>query len=224
MTLKTAQTKFGVKRVAVMYGNDDAFTKSGFDVFKETLDKMGIEIAAIETFGGKDTDFSAQLTKVKSLNVDAVVVSALVEAASGILLQARQLGLPDNIFFVGGNGFNSSKLGEIAGKSADGVLVGSPWFIGKDDPSNQKFVEAFRKKHSSGPDQFSAQAYDTLHIVADAISKASSTENEKLRQALLETKHSGVMGPFTFTDHRDPGSTEGVIVLTVKDGKFMALK
>jgi branched-chain amino acid transport system substrate-binding protein len=224
VTLKAAQTKFGVKTVAVMYGNDDAFTKSAFDVFKASLDKLGIKIATIETFGSKDSDFSAQLTKIKSLNPDAVVVSALVEAAAGIQLQARQLGFPKSVFFIGGNGFNSPKLGEIAGEAADGTLVGSPWFIDKKDPKNAKFVAAFRKKYGGDPDQFAAQAYDTLFIVAEAINRAGAAEPEKLREALAATKHDGVMGPFAFTPGRDPASTEGVVVLTMKGGKFTVLE
>ena len=224
VTLKTAQAKFGVKRVAVMYGNDDAFTKSGYDVFKAALEKLGIETVTTETFGAKDTDFSAQLTKIKSLNVDAVVVSALVEAASGILLQARQVGIPDKVFFIGGNGFNSDKLGEIAGAAADGTLVGSPWFAGKADPANQKFVEAYKKKTGAAPDQFAAQAYDTLFILAEAINRAGVTTGDNIRQALLRTSHMGVLGPFAFDDHRSPGATQGVVVLVSKGGKFEALK
>lgn len=224
VTLKTAQSRFGVKRVAVMYGNDDAFTKSGFDVFKANLDSLGFDIATIETFGAKDTDFSAQLTKIKDLGVDAVVVSALVEAASGILLQARQLGLPEKVFFIGGNGFNSPKLGEIAGAAADGTLVGSPWFIDKADPVNQTFVTAFRQRYHKDPDQFAAQAYDTLHILAEAINRAGSVQSEALCQALLQTHHEGVMGLFTFAADRSPGSTAGVVVLVMKDGRFSVLQ
>ncbi|MFX8887242.1 ABC transporter substrate-binding protein, partial [Acinetobacter baumannii] len=91
------KAKFGVKRVAVLYSNDDAFTKSGFDVFIEALKQENIEVATVETFSTKDTDFSAQLTKVKSLNVDALVVSALAEAGAGLVLQARQLGIPTSV-------------------------------------------------------------------------------------------------------------------------------
>ena len=223
VTLGTARSKFGIKRVAVMYGNDDAFTKSGFDVFKASLDGMGIEIATIETFGAKDADFSAQLTKIKSLNVDAVVVSALVEAASGIVLQARQLGLPEKVFFIGGNGFNSPKFGEIAGPAAEGTLVGSPWFAGKRDPLNKAFIASFRKKFGTEPDQFAAQAFDTLHILAEALNRAGVTTGDNIRQALLRTSTMGVMGQFTFNDNRSPGSVSGVVVLINKGGKFEAL-
>jgi len=60
-----------------------------------------------------------------------------------------------------------------------------------------------------------------MHIVAEAIDRAGSTDPDKLREALLATKHNGVMGPFTFTDHRDPASTEGVVVLMMQGGKFV---
>jgi branched-chain amino acid transport system substrate-binding protein len=224
VTLKTAQQKFGVKKVAVMYGNDDAFTKSAYDTFKASLDKLGIETLTTETFGSKDSDFSAQLTKIKGLNPDAVVVSALVEAASGILLQARQLGFDKKVIFIGGNGLNSPKLGDIAGEAADGTLVGSPWFIGKKDPVNQKFVADFKAKYKEDPDQFAAQAYDTLHIVAKAINAAGAADSEKLRDALGKTTYAGVMGPFSFSEGRDPADTSGVVVLTMKGGKFTVLE
>ncbi len=224
VTIKTAQAKFGIKKVAVMYGNDDAFTKSGYDVFKDALAKAGVEVLTTETFGGKDSDFSAQLTKIKGMNPDAIVVSALVEAAAGIELQARQLGIDPKVFFIGGNGFNSPKLGDIAGKSADGTLVGSPWFVGKKDAANQDFVKAFKAKYGDEPDQFAAQAYDTLHIVAKAIDAAGAPESEKIRDALAKTTYSGVMGPFSFSKDRDPADTSGVVVLVMKNGRFEELQ
>ena len=225
VTIRRAKEKFGIKRVAVMYGNDDAFTKSGYDVFKEALAKAGIETLATETFGSKDSDFSAQLTKIKALNPDAIVVSALVEAAAGLELQARQLGIDPKVFFIGGNGFNSPKLGDIAGKAADGTLVGSPWFVGKKDKVNQDFVAAFKAKYGGDvPDQFSAQAYDTIHIVAKAIEAAGGPEPGKIRDALVKTTHSGVMGPFSFSETRDPADTSGVVVLVMKDGRFEELE
>lgn len=224
VTIKRAQQKFGIKKVAVMYGNDDAFTKSGYDVFKDALAKAGIETLTTETFGSKDTDFSAQLTKIKSLNPDAIVVSALVEAAAGIELQARQLGIDKKVFFIGGNGFNSPKLGSIAGEAADGTLVGSPWFIGKKDPANIKFVADFKTKYGEEPDQFAAQAYDTLFIVAKAINAAGAPESEKIRDALGKTTHNGVMGPFSFSPDRDPADTSGVVVLVMKGGRFEELQ
>lgn len=223
VTLKAAQAKFGIKRVALLYSNDDAFTRSGFDVFKETLEKMGIEIAAIETFSVKDTDFSAQLTKVKSLGVDALVVSALAEAGGGLVLQARQLGIAKTVPIIGGNGFNSPKIAEIAGDAADGVVIGSPWFIGKEGTRSKAFVESFRKTYNQDPDQFAAQAYDTLFILAAAIDRAGAAESKTVRDALTQTDHDGLLGHFTFGPDRSPGTAEGVVVTTIKGGRFTLL-
>ncbi len=220
VTLARAKAR-GVKSIGLMYANDDAFSKSGFDTMKAAAEKAGLNILAIESFGSKDTDFSAQLTKVRALKPDAVGISALVEPVSGVLLQARQLGFGPETLFIGGNGSNSPKLGEIAGTAADGLIVGSPWFIGKPDELNQSFVTRFRAKNGGrDPDQFAAQAYDCMFILADAIGRAGAAEPEKIRDALLTTKHNGVMGPFTFTPGRDPASTEGVVVLAMQGGKF----
>ena len=219
VTLAYAKAR-GVKSIALMYANDDAFSKSGFDTMKAAAEKAGLQIVAIESFSGKDTDFSAQLTKIRGLKPDAVGISALVEPVSGVLLQARQLGFGKETLFVGGNGSNSPKLGEIAGVASDGLIVGSPWFIGKTDAPNETFVKAFQAKYSRDPDQFAAQAYDCMHILAEAIDRAGEAEPEKIRTALLATKHDGAMGPFTFSAGRDPASTEGVVVLVMQGGKF----
>jgi len=220
--LANAKQIFGLKKIALLYANDDAFSKSGFDVFKKSAVAAGLEIADIESFSQKDTDFSPQLTKIKSLGVDALLVSALVEPASGVVLQARQLGMTMPI--LGGNGFNSPKLVEIAGKAAEGVLVGSPWFVDKPQPENVAFVTAYRTKYDSDPDQFAAQAYDTMFILAEALNRAGDTDANKLHDALLASDHDGIMGPFQFTPHRDPASAGGVVTLVVRDGKFQILE
>jgi branched-chain amino acid transport system substrate-binding protein len=219
VTFKKAQSR-GVKTIALMYANDDAFSKSGFDVMKAAAEKLGLTIVDIESFGSKDTDFSAQLTKIKGLKPDAIGISALVEPVSGVVLQAHQLGFGKETLLIGGNGSNSPKLGEIAGAAADGLIVGSPWFIGKADPLNQKFVAAFKAKYGKDPDQFAAQAYDCLFIVAAAIDRAGAADPEKITAALAKTSYTGVMGPASFTAGRDPASTEGVVVLEMRGGKF----
>lgn len=223
VTLRTAREKFGVKKVAVLYGRDDAFTKSAYDVMKAALADLDIEVLATETFAAKDTDFSAQLTKIKSLAPDAIVVSALADAGVAILLAKQALGFPGSMRVIGGNGMNSPTVIEIAGAAADGLLVGSPWFIGKADPANQKFVADYRAKYSDDPDQFAAQAYDTLKLAAGAIEAAKDLNGENIRDALTKAKSDGVMGPFSFTPDRDPAVTSGVLVLEVAQGKFKIL-
>jgi|APCry1669190156_1035279.scaffolds.fasta_scaffold12854_2 branched-chain amino acid transport system substrate-binding protein len=224
VTLQTARDRLGVKKVAVMYGNDDAFTKSAYDVMKDALAKLGMETVATETFGGKDTDFSAQLTKIAALKPDAIVVSALVEAGAGILLAKKQMGIPSSIRVIGGNGLNSPQVPNVAGDAADGTLVGSPWFIGKADDANKKFVSSYRAKYNADPDQFAAQAYDTLFLVAKAITAAGEVNSDKIRDALTKATYQGVMGSFSFTADRDPADTSGVVVIEMKSGGFQIFK
>jgi branched-chain amino acid transport system substrate-binding protein len=224
VTLRTAQQKLGVKKVAVLYGADDAFTKSAYDVMKAALQKLGVETLTTETFGSKDTDFSAQLTKIKALHPDAIVVSALVEAGAGILLEKKALGFPASVRVIGGNGLNSPQVMKVAGDAANGTLVGSPWFIDKPDPANRAFVAAYRAKYHADPDQFAAQAYDTLFLVAKAIDKAGAADPQKIRDALTTTTNDGVMGHFAFTPNRDPAETSGVVVIEMWNGAFRLFK
>ena len=222
--VKAAKQKLKLAKVAILYGNDDAFTKSGYDAFKKAVEMEKLEVVTTETFAKGDIDYSAQLTKIKSLNPDAIVCSALVEEAANIILQARKLGIPDSIHFIGGNGFNSQKLIEIAGKSANGTISGSPWFLDDPNPKNRKFVAMYKKKYGLDPDQFAAQAYDALFIMAEALKKIKlSGDIEKdrtsLRDELAKVKNfSGVGGKFSFDENRDAAQKGRVLI--VKDGRF----
>lgn len=218
-TIEVTKDKLGYSKVAVMYGDDDAFTKSGYDVFKAALEANGVEILTTETFKKGDTDYSAQLTKIKSLNPDVIVVSALAEEAAGIMSQARQLGIPDSVRFIGGNGFNSPKLAELAGPAAEGAISGAAWFINNDSPGNQAFVQAYNTKYGTNPDQFAAQAYAGVYILANAIKNAGAADSQAIRDAMAQIKDlPTVLGTYSFDEGRNPVHTP--VVQMVQDGKF----
>jgi branched-chain amino acid transport system substrate-binding protein len=218
-TVKVTLSKLGYKKVAVMYGDDDAFTKGGYDVFRKVLQEKGIQILTTETFKKKDTDFSAQLTKIRSLNPDAIVVSALAEEAAGIMNQGRQLGIPQSVHFIGGNGFNSPKLAQLGGPSAEGAISGAAWFISNDTPGNKAFVEAYRSRYGSDPDQFAAQAYTGAYILANAIKKAGSSKSQAIRDAMANTRDlDTVLGKFSFDASRNP--VHAPVVQIIKNGRF----
>jgi branched-chain amino acid transport system substrate-binding protein len=222
-TIKVAKEKYGLHKVAVLYGNDDAFTKGGYDAFKKALADAGIAIVTEQTFAKGDRDFSPQLTEIKSKNPDAIIVSALVEEASGIVIQARQLGIPYSVPIIGGNGFNSPALIKNAGEAAEGVMMGAAWNASSSLPLNKKFVEAFTAKYGNPPDQFAAQAYAGVFIVHKAIESAASPKNHKaIRNAMAKIKDlDTVLGIFSFTPERDAGCTP--VVQIVKGGKFVVL-
>ena len=205
-TIKTAVAKAGVKKVAVFYGNDDVFTKSGYDNFKKALEDLKIPVTTTETFAKGDVDFKAQLTKIKATNPDAIVLSALLAEGAPIMVQARQIGL--NVPIIGGNGMNSTKIFELAKDKSDGLYVGSPWSASNDTAENAKFIKAYTAKYSAAPDQFAAQAYDALYIAAQAIKSVKITgqlpaDRTAVRDALPKVKWTGATGAFEFRRAND---------------------
>lgn len=216
-SIQKAVDKYGAKKVAILYGNDDVFTQSGFDTMKAEAEKMGLEVVTIETFQKGQSDYNAQLTKIKGLNPDLILCSALYNEGAVIMDQARKMGI--DVPFVGGNGFNSPQIIEIAGAASDGLIVATPWFGEKDDPKVQEFVQKFEAEYGKKPDQFAAQAYDALYIMAEALKNAGEADRDALRDALAEIKDlPGVLGNFSFD--KDGDVVMEPIVLIIKDGKF----
>ena len=220
-TIKVAKQKLGLKKVVLFFGNDDAFTKSGADVFRSVLKAEGIQILSEQTFAKGDRDFSPQLTQIKAQNPDAIVCSALVEEASGIVNQARQLGIPKTVRIIGGNGFNSPALIKNAGEASEGVIVGAAWNISSTNPLNLKFVEDYTKKYNRPPDQFAAQAFAGVQIAYQAAKNAGTADNRKgIRDGLVKIKGMDtLLGKFSFTEGRDADHTP--VVQEVQNGKFV---
>jgi branched-chain amino acid transport system substrate-binding protein len=220
VTVKTARAKLGLHRVAIIYGNDDILTKGEYTIFNAALAANGIAVTDVETFQKGNVDFSAQLTKIKGSKPDAIVACALAQEAANIMIAARRLGIPASIHFIGGNGFNSPQLAKIAGQAAEGAISGAAWFSGSKRPKNVAFIAAFTRRYGHAPDQFAAQAYDGLYILAQAIKNAHTTSDRKaVRDALAAIKHyQGATGDFSFTPGRD--ALEAGSVLVVKGGKF----
>ncbi len=235
VTTRVAVKHFGLKKVAVIYGNDDAFTKAGYDAFKVALADQKIPVTTTETYAKGDVDFKAQLTKIKATNPDAIVCSCLAEEAGNIILQTRSLGMKQP--FIGGNGFNSPKLFDIAKDAADDTIMGSPWSAENTAPANKAFIAAYQAKFKGDPDQFAAQAYDAMHIMAEALKGVKLSGNlekdrEAVRTALPNVKWDGATGPFAFRPA--PASKDGkpvgydaqqdAIVNIGKGSKFVLLK
>ena len=201
-SVQKAIDKYGAKKVAILYGNDDVFTKAGYDTMKQVAKDLDLEVLTTETFQLGQSDYKAQLTKIKSLNPDLVLASALYNEGAVILDQARKMGI--DVPFVGGNGFNSPEVIKIAGDAANGLIVATPWFSKKDDEKVKKFVEDYEAAYGMEPDQFAAQAYDGFYVMAEAIKNAGEADRDAIRDALAEIKDfEGVLGNMSFDEEGD---------------------
>ena len=195
--IKATQAKLGYQKVAIIYDETDLFSADGAEVMREVLTANGVEILTTETFQSGDADFSAQLTHINDLNPDAIFVSALPPDKPEILIQARQLGIPDSVTFI----INTLTTTDVhaAGDAAEGTIAFTGWVSTADTPGNQAFIQNYRAKYGVEPDIWAAQSYATLHILAKAIADAQSDDPIEIRNALANlTDFDTVLGKFSF--------------------------
>lgn len=220
-TVAKAKEVYDLEKVIVMYSNDDAFTESGYEVFASSLEDEGVEVIDTLTFSKADTDFRSLLTEAKGANPDAIVVSALIEAAIPLVTQARQLGI--DVPIIGGNGFNNPQLMADAGEAAEGVVVGAAWNSSSDNPENTAFLEAYEAKFDSQPDQFAAQAYTGLMLIDQAVRANCSGERDDIKDGLGSIQNvPTVLGELSINEDRD--AEHEAVVQVVQDGKFTVLE
>ena len=220
--IRQSHKVLGFKTAAIMYSNNNDQMVSVNNTAKKALESEGVQIVATETFADKDTDFSAQLTKIQQAKPDIIIVASLYQEGALIMKKMRELGMNQPV--VGSNGFNSPAFIKNAGAAADGAIVGTPWFPNKDDQKVRDFRKAYVEKYGHEPDQFAAQAYDAVFLYEAALKAAgSTTDREKFRNALKGIKDFvGVTGKFQFNEKRDPSME--VQVLQIKNGQFDALQ
>lgn len=219
-TVATAIEVFDLEQVGVMYGDDDDFTVSGYEVFVASLEGNGVEILGEETFARGDVDFSAQLTNLLADEPDALIVSALASEAVQIIIQARELGYEGPI--IGGNGFNSPDIIEQPGEAAEGVVVGAAWNAAADNDLSRMFIENYTEAYGNGPDQFATQAYTGAWLMATAIRCADAEDRLAIRNALATIEaFDSPLGSFSFSEDRNP--IHDPVVQIVQDGAFTVL-
>lgn len=218
--VEQVQDLFGIERVAVLYGDDDDFTISGYDVFIQTFNDLGIEITDEASFARGDVDFNAQLTSLLADDPDAIAVSALAAEGISIILQARALGYDGLI--LGGNGFNTPDVVEQAGEDAGNLIVGASWNISSDNPLSERFVSIFEERNDFSPDQFAVQAYTVIWLYATAMRCGDSAAGPDIRDQLytIEDFESPV-GPFSFDPMGEP--IYPPVTQIVRDGSFVLL-
>lgn len=134
-----------------------------------------------------------------------------------IATQARQLGV--TVPLLGGDGWDSPSLVEVAGQSMEGNFFSNHFSAEDPSPQIQGFIKKFQAKYNEVPDAMAALGYDSAMILAEAIRRAGTTEGAKLRDAIAATKDfQGITGKITLDPQRN--ATKSAVILTIKDGKF----
>ena len=207
-----------VKNVAVLRDIKNDYSVGLADVFVENFKQMGGSIVSDESYSEGDTDFSAQLTSMKSKNPEAVFIPGYYTEVGLIARQARKLGM--TIPLLGGDGWDSPRLWEIGGEALNGSFYSNHSSMDDPSPHIQKFVADYKARFNETPDSLAAGAYDSANILVDAIRRANSTEPAKIRDAIAQTKNfPGITGTITIDENRN--AVKPAVILTVKDGKLV---
>ena len=216
--VRVTQEKLGYQKVATLFDEIDLFTQTSDAELRKALTDNGVEILIAEGFQTGETDLSAQFTRIKALNPDAIFISATVADIAHILIQGRALGVSTDIPFIV-NLTLSRDLVAAVGDAAEGTITFTSWDSTADTPGNQDFVQNYSTKYGMEPNIWAAQFYAAVHILAKGIADAQSTDPKAIAAALAEIRDfDTILGSFSFNDVGD--AVYDPIVLIVKDGEF----
>jgi branched-chain amino acid transport system substrate-binding protein len=208
----------GKKQIAVIYDNSD-YGRGLADAYASGVTSGGGTIVAKQQYATGDTDFKAQLTKIKAANPDLLFMSGYYPEGSKIAQQARELGM--TVQLLGSDGYASDQLPKLGGAAVNGMLVSTFFDYTKQDPAVQKFVAAYKAKYAgANPDWFAANSYDVVMLAAAAAKKAGKNDRTAINDALgsLGT-YQGISGPITFDKNGDVQKPLSIVV--VKDGQLV---
>ncbi|HXF60236.1 MAG TPA: ABC transporter substrate-binding protein [Caldilineaceae bacterium] len=197
------------------------FTTALASFFKQRWTERGGEILLEDIYQSGDTDFSAQIARLQELDPppDVLFVSAIPNEAGITTRQIREAGLTQPI--LSGDGFDTPLIAEVAGDLADEVYYSTHAALDNPDPKVQDFVAAYEAEYGRAPENaFAALGYDMMGLLADAISRAGSTDPAAIRDALAATQgFAGVTGTITYPEgQRKP--EKSITIIQVQDGVY----
>lgn len=224
--------KRGITKVGLL-SETSGYGQSGRKETQAMAAKYGVTLVADETYGAKDTDVTAQLTKIKnSPGLQAVLVFGFGQGPAVVTKNYAQLGM--NVPHYQTHGVASDEYLRLTGAAANGVRLPSPALLIVDklaanDPQ-QKVVADFAKTYAlrwkEHPSTFGGYAYDGMLIAVDAIKRAGSTDKAKVRDAIEQTKNLvGTSGVFSMSPADHMGlDLSAFRMLEIKNGEWTVLK
>ncbi|MBN9010300.1 MAG: ABC transporter substrate-binding protein, partial [Rhizobiales bacterium] len=213
--------KLAGKNVYLLRDNSTEYTTLLAKYFEEAFTHNGGTIIGRDDYKSGNKTLTAQITKIKAgAKPDVVYVSAMPDDIGLIVKQMRQAGITQPI--VGGDGYDTPLLTQVGGKASNDVYYSTHAYMAADStPGIQKFYTDYKAAYGMDPENaFAALGYDTLGLIADAITRAGSTDPAKIRDAIAATDgFAGITGSITFPkDVRVPAKT--VTMIGVKDEKL----
>lgn len=222
MMAKFAFEDLNLTNGAVLADSTSDYAQGLSKAFQETFKDLGGNVLAVEAYQSGDTDYKAVLTTLKGLDPEFLFIPGYYEELGLIIRQARELGL--NIPILGGDGYESPKLVEIAGVEALNDIYYSSHYSPQDDSEKVvDFKNNFKAKYDKDPDAFNALGYDAAYLFADALERANEVDTEKLKEALESTDgFEGVTGVLSIDENHNP--VKSVTILKIDNGETTFVK
>lgn len=219
-----------IKKIAIITVSD-GFGASGREQLKLKAENFGIEIVLDETYGPKDTDMTAQLTKIRGSAAQAIVCWGTNPGPAVVARNVKQLGIKMPLFMS--HGVSSKKFIELAGEGAEGIILPSGRVIVADqlpdaDPQKKallSYVDNYRKHFKVEGDHFGGHAWDAIMLIKEAIERGGATP-AAIRDQLEKTNNfAGIGGIFNYSEEDHAGLTKDAFVLVqIKKGDWKLIK
>ena len=219
-----------ITRVATI-SDTPGFVKGGLRELQDLLPKGGMKIVSSLEYDRDATDMTAQVTKIKGTNAQAVICWGTPPGPAIVVKNMRQLGV--KIPFVGSHGIANQRFIEVAGSAANGVVFPAGRLIvwdqmPEDDPQRtvlKEYAQNYMEAYGKQADTFGGHAWDALQLVSRALEKAGA-DRAKMRDEIENTKDFvGTGGIFNFSPRDHNGLTkEAFVMVEIKDGKWTLLK
>jgi branched-chain amino acid transport system substrate-binding protein len=215
---KFAANNLKAKKAAILYDFNADYSRGLREFFTRSFKALGGQIVAEQSYTQGDRDFSGQLTAIRSAAPDVIYVPGYYGEVGVISNQSKQLGIKAPL--LGGDGWDSPQLWQLGGASLNGNYISNHYSVDDPMPAVQKFVSDYKARYNILPDALAALGYDSMRVLADAITRAGSTDGAKLRDAIAATKNfAGITGVISID--KDRNSVKSAVVLKLQDGKFV---
>lgn len=202
-------------KVAVLFDQAAPYSKGLAETFQSEFTGLGGKIVAAEAYTAGDADVSAQLQTIKGKGANAVFLPGYYTDVGNIVRQARKLGITAP--FLGGDGWDSTKLAEIGGDAIEGSYYSNHYSFDEARPEVQEFVTKYKKRWGEVPDGLAALGYDAARVMFDAMDRAPTLGGKDLAAAIAATKgFPGVTGKITLDANRD--AQKQAVVVQMKGG------
>ena len=189
-----------LKTVVVVH-DKGLFGRAGAVVFSEQASELGWKIAMQEGFEPQTVDFKPLLAKAKAAKPDVVYMIAYVNEAALLIKQARELNFTPKVFAGAGAGFTLPEFGQLAGEAAENVLSATLWTPQVPYPGAKEYYKNYLQRFGAGPDYHGAEAYASIHVIADSLKRAKELTPQAVREALVNTNMMTAFGPVRFISY-----------------------